>query len=82
MKETKILPAKHVCGQKFGLRIIGVEDNYGQDSAWIVCGVCKCCQTIMMLDLFRQAEEPLAGVDYVIDKKRTSEKGHVLRPRG
>ena len=69
MKELRIIPGKHKCGKKMDMRIADVKDDNEDVVSWIIFGVCKNCDTVVMLDLFVQLEEPIQDVDFLIDQE-------------
>ncbi|MBU2590020.1 MAG: hypothetical protein KKA65_03695 [Nanoarchaeota archaeon] len=75
MKEIKIFPRKHICGKKFDMRIMDTKDDNGNSSAWIIYGICKNCNVIMISSMFLQAEKPVQGIDFIIDDSKKSGKG-------
>ena len=67
MTEIKIIAGKHKCGKVFDMRITDVKDDDKNIMAWVIYGVCKKCNVIVMQSLFVQSEEPTIAVDYIID---------------
>ncbi len=75
MKELKILPGKHRCGREFDMRIIDAKDDDKKPVAWMVYGVCKKCNTVMVSSMFLQPEKPQQGIDFMVDYNKKSGKG-------
>jgi hypothetical protein len=75
MKEIKIFPGKHLCGKEFDMRIMDAKDDNGDPAAWIVYGVCKKCNVVMVSSMFLQSEKPMQGIDFIIDYNKKSGKG-------
>ena len=75
MKEFKLFPGKHCCGKEFDMRIMDAKDDNDESAAWIVYGVCKKCNIVMVSNIFLQAEKPKLGVDFVVDYDKKSGKG-------
>lgn len=70
-KEMQIIAGKHKCGKDMDMRIVDVrEDENDKDSkviAWMIYGICKPCNIVLMSSLFTQEEKPITMVDYVVD---------------
>jgi len=79
MKEMKILSGKHECSKQFDMRIVDVKDDNQEISAWIIYGICKRCNVVMIIDLLLQKEEPREGVDFIIDYELKSGKGKTFK---
>lgn len=75
MKEIRMLPGKHCCGREFDMRITDAKDKHKDSAAWIIYGICKKCNVVMISDMFLQAEEPQQGIDFIIDYDKKSGKG-------
>ncbi len=70
MSEIQIIPGKHRCGITLDLRIVNME----KESAWIIYGICKKCDVILVLDLLMQEKEPVEGVDFIIQADQIAEE--------
>ena len=75
MKEIKLFPGKHFCGKEFNMRIMDAKDDNNESAAWIVYGVCKKCNVVMVSNMFLQSEKPQMGVDFIVDYSKKSGKG-------
>ena len=75
MKEIKLLPRKHCCGKEFDMRITDAKDDNNESAAWIVYGICKKCNVVMVSSMFLQPEKPQMGVDFIVDYNKKSGKG-------
>ena len=75
MKHINIIPGKHICNRLFDMRITKVDGDKPETTAWIVYGICKKCEVVMILNLFVQHEEPKPNADFIIDYTIKSEKG-------
>ena len=75
MKEIKLFPGKHYCGKKFDMRIIDAKDDNDESAAWIVYGICKKCNVVMVSNMFLQSEKPQIEVDFIVDYSKKSGKG-------
>ncbi|MBS3176897.1 hypothetical protein J4457_06705 [Candidatus Woesearchaeota archaeon] len=75
MKEIKLFPGKHCCGKGFDMRIMDAKDDNNKSAAWIVYGVCKKCNVVMISSMFSQSEKPELGVDFIVDYNKKSGKG-------
>ncbi|MBU0756513.1 MAG: hypothetical protein KKF44_00480 [Nanoarchaeota archaeon] len=51
------------------------KDDNNESAAWIVYGVCKKCNVVMVSSMFLQADEPKLGVDFIVDYEKKSGKG-------
>ena len=67
MKELKIIPGKHKCGNDMDMRIIDVKDDNKNIVSWIIYGICKKCKVVLICDLFLQAEKSMQDIDFIID---------------
>ena len=75
MKEIKLFPGKHCCGKEFDMRIMDAKDDNNKSAAWIVYGVCKKCNVVMVSNMFLQSEKPQIEVDFIVDYGKKSGKG-------
>ena len=75
MKEIKLFPGKHCCGKEFDMRIMDAKDDNNKSAAWIVYGVCKKCNVVMVSNMLLQLEKPQLGVDFIVDYSNKSRKG-------
>ena len=57
------------------MRIIDAKDYNNESAAWIVYGVCKKCNVVMVSNMFLQSEKPQMGVDFIVDYRKKSGKG-------
>lgn len=73
MIEIKIIPGKHIkCGKRMDMRII--DDNKTSSKPfWIIYGICKKCDMIIVSNLFFD-KESIQDIDYIIDYTKESEK--------
>ena len=72
MTEIKIIPGKHIkCKKQLDMRIL--EDKKDVTPFWIIYGICKKCDIIIVSNLFFD-KEPIQNVDYIIDYTKESEK--------
>lgn len=74
MKELKVIAGKDTCGKNLDMRITDCKDDKGEPVAWIVYGICKKCNLVLISDLFIQEEEPVQGVDFVVDYDKAVKK--------
>ena len=65
-KQVIFIPGKHPDGSKLELRII--KEKTEDTGIWIIYGVNKTKNEVLILHLFIQPEEPILNVDYVIDE--------------
>jgi len=75
MKEIKILPGKHSCGKEFDMRITDAKNKDSESVTWIVYGICKKCNVVMVSGMFFQAEKPQIDIDFMVDYNKKSGKG-------
>ncbi|MBI2653104.1 hypothetical protein HYX00_06565 [Candidatus Woesearchaeota archaeon] len=57
------------------MRIIDAKDDNNESAAWIVYGICKKCNVVMVSNMFLQLEKPQIGVDFIVDYSKKSGKG-------
>lgn len=74
MKEIRIIPGKHKCGKEMDIRITDVKDDDGNVVSWIIYGICKKCNVVLISNLFLQPEEPLLDRDFMIDYDKISDE--------
>ena len=74
MNEIKIIPGKHKCKKEMNMRIIDVKDDDKKIVSWIIYGICKKCNVVLICDLFLQNEKPVLDRDFIIDYNKTAEK--------
>ena len=74
MIDTRIIPGKHTCGKDMDMRIIDVKDDNKNIVSWIVYGICKKCEVVLISELFIQSEKPMQDRDFIIDYERVGEK--------
>ena len=67
MKEIQIISGKHHCGKMLDLRIIDEKDEKEGIFTWIIYGICDPCKEIILEAIFKQEEEPLDGLDFIIN---------------
>jgi len=72
MVETKIIAGKHKCKRKLDMRIVDVKDDDNSIVAWIIYGICKKCNTVLINGLFTQTEKPVQDRDFIIDYDKIS----------
>ncbi len=72
MKEIKIINGKHKCGRKMDMRITDVKDDNNKIVSWIIYGICKKCNIVLICDLFLESEEPMQDRDFIIDYDKIS----------
>lgn len=72
MVETQIIAGKHKCKRDMDMRIVNTKDDDGSIVAWIIYGICKKCNTVIVSSIFTQSEEPLQDRDYIIDYNKIS----------
>jgi hypothetical protein len=76
-KEMKELPGKCSCGKELDHRIIEVQedekDKNSKTIAWIIWGNCMKCKLAIMMAFFPQEEEPVADVDYMIERNKVAD---------
>ena len=75
MKELKLLPGKHFCGKEFDMRIVDAKDDNNDPVAWLVYGICKKCNIVLVSAMFLESDEPKLGIDFIVDYDKISEKG-------
>lgn len=72
--EAKIIPGKHKCGRKMDMRIVDVKDDNKEVFAWIIYGICKKCNAVLISNLLMQSEEPVQDRDFIIDYKKITKE--------
>ncbi len=75
MKEIKIVPGKHSCGNEFDMRITDAKNKDSESAAWMVYGICKKRNVVMVSGMFFQAEKPQIDIDFMVDYNKKSGKG-------
>ena len=73
MAETRIISGKHECGREMDMRIADVKDDNKEIVSWIIYGICKKCNIVLISDLFLQAEKPAQDRDFIIDYSQVCE---------
>ncbi|MFA5797436.1 MAG: hypothetical protein WC916_05360 [Candidatus Woesearchaeota archaeon] len=74
MKEIQLVTGKHQCGKMMDMRIVDVKDDDKNILAWMIYGICKKCNIVLISGLFEGNEEPKQNIDFMIDyeKKESS----------
>jgi len=72
MTEIRIIPGKHKCGREMDMRITDVKDDNKNIISWIIYGICKKCNVVLINDLVLQSEEPIQDRDFIIDYNKIS----------
>ncbi|MEK6951858.1 MAG: hypothetical protein AABX29_02480 [Nanoarchaeota archaeon] len=72
MEEIKIISGKHKCGKEMDMRITDVKDDSKNIVSWIIYGICKKCNVVLISDLFLKSEEPIQDRDFIIDYDKIS----------
>ena len=75
LKELYNIPGRHSCGREMDMRITDAKDDDKNPAAWILYGICKKCNIVVVCNMFLQAEEPIPGVDFIIDYEKKPGKG-------
>lgn len=57
------------------MRIVDAKNDNNESAAWIIYGICKKCNIVMISELFLQEEKPLQDIDFIIDYQKKSNKG-------
>lgn len=57
------------------MRITPAEDDDKNPVAWIVYGICKRCNVVMISSLFVQGEEPQQERDFIIEYDKSGKGG-------
>ena len=70
--EMKTIAGKHKCGKEMEFRIIDVDGNTDKKKekkviGWIIYGVCKKCNEVLLSDLIMQEAQPIQNVDFRVD---------------
>lgn len=73
MTDIKIIAGKHKCRKYLDMRITDVKDDDKNIVSWIIYGVCKKCNVVIINDLFLQPEKPLQDRDFIIDYNQISD---------
>jgi len=71
MGEIKIFAGKHKYGKEMDMRIVDVKNGNQKIVSWIIYGVCKKCDIVLIHDLFVQNEKPILDRDFIIDYDKT-----------
>ena len=69
VKKIKQIAGRHKCGKLMEMRITDYRENEKDPTTtlgWMVFGVCKKCETVLMSAIFNQKEEPTLNVDFMI----------------
>lgn len=74
MTEIRMLSGKHKCGREMDMRIADVKEDDRNIVSWIIYGICKRCNVVLISDLFLQPEEPVQGMDFIIDYDKISDE--------
>ncbi len=72
--EIKIIAGKHKCGKDMNMRMVDVKDDNKNIVAWIIYGICKKCNIVLISDLFLQPEKPMQDRDFIIDYDKVSKE--------
>lgn len=72
MKEIKIISGKHKCNSVMDMRIVDVKDDNKNIVSWIIYGICKKCNVVLVSDLFLQSEKPVLDRDFTINYNKIS----------
>ncbi len=72
MNDIKIIAGKHKCGREMDMRIVDVKNK--NTVAWIIYGICKKCNIVLINDLFLEAEKPVQDRDFIIDYDKISKE--------
>lgn len=73
MTDIKIIAGRHKCGKDLDMRITDVKDDSKNIVSWIIYGVCKKCNVVIINGLFLQPEKPVQDRDVIIDYNKISE---------
>ena len=63
----KFIPGRHICKKIMEFRVSEVLDDNRIPFAWIVYGICRMCNQIILLELFLQETEPIPNADFKIE---------------
>ena len=74
MTKIKIISGKHKCGKEMDMRITDVKDDNKNIISWILYGICKKCNVVLVSDLFLQSQEPVQDRDFMIDYNKISDE--------
>lgn len=72
--EIRVIPGRHKCGKEMDMRITDVKDDNKKVVSWIIYGICKKCNTVIIEDLFIQSQEPVQDRDFMIDYTKLSKE--------
>jgi len=82
-KELNIIAGKHMCGRVMLMRLNSVTEDDKNPNAkvigWLIHGVCKYCEVIIVSKFFHQEEEPIQGVDFIIDNNMIAKVSKVQK---
>ena len=54
--EMSILPGKHKCGRNLSMMIAPLDDENKEIIGWMIYGVCKKCNEILVIDRSKPTE--------------------------
>lgn len=74
MTEIKIIAGKHKCGKEMDVRITDVKDDNKNIVSWIIYGICKKCNVVLISNLFLQSEKPVQDRDFMVDYGKVSDE--------
>lgn len=67
-----MIAGKHKCGKEMDMRIADVKDDNKSIVSWIIYGICKNCNLVLISQLFLQPEKPEQDRDFIIDYDKIS----------
>ena len=67
-----MIAGKHKCGREMDMRITDVKDDNKDAVSWMIYGVCKKCNVVLISELFLQPDEPVQDRDFMIDYDKIS----------
>lgn len=68
--DLSIVAGKHICGRVMTMRLNSIQE--GKTIGWLIHGVCKKCKVVVVSKFFHQEEEPIEGVDFIVDENLTT----------
>ena len=73
--EMRLIAGKHKGGKLLDTKIISFEVDDKEILGWIVYGICKKCNIVIILHIFIEPEQPIQDVDFTITDKIAEEGG-------
>ena len=65
--EMEIYPGKCKCGRDLNMRIAPLDNDNKEIIGWMIYGICKKCNKILVIDISKDKEKPVLDRDYTID---------------